>query len=238
MKTQSNMRKSIRDIFTEVAGTYEIANHIMTFGLDTMWRKRAARIAAESSGTRWLDVCSGTGEMAGYLARLAPKSIDIYAVDFSLPMLKMAMIKPGNDGVRLVVADVSNLPFADNALDLITISFATRNINLSKEKLIRTFKEFHRILRSGGVFLNLETSQPSWPFIRRVVHLYVRLSVRRIGYWISGSDPGYTYLSNTIPRFYAAEELAEIMSQAGFSDIWFKKLTFGAAAIHRGIKPD
>jgi demethylmenaquinone methyltransferase/2-methoxy-6-polyprenyl-1,4-benzoquinol methylase len=118
----------------------------------------------------------------------------------------------------------------------VTISFATRNINVSKKILVERLKEFQRILKPGGRFVNLETSQPPSRLIRRIFHLYVRFTVNRLGSGISGSKAGYAYLAQTIPRFYYAGELAEIMRQAGFTRVSIHPMLFGVAAIHRGVK--
>jgi demethylmenaquinone methyltransferase/2-methoxy-6-polyprenyl-1,4-benzoquinol methylase len=226
----------VRRVFSEVPPTYELVNHVLTFGLDIAWRRRAARIAAAASGGQWADMCTGTGEMAVYLSRVAPKGTKIYAIDFSGPMMEKAAEKPRAKHIHFVASDIKALPFPDESFDLITISFATRNINLSKDILIQSFAEFYRVLKPGGRFVNLETSQPSSSLIRRLFHLYIKLFVKLIGGCISGSATGYAYLATTIPRFYPPEELADIMCRAGFQDVTFQKLMFGAAAIHQGIK--
>jgi len=230
------MIKAIRNIFSEIPETYELVNHILTFGLDILWRKRAVNIAVKSGGDRWIDVCTGTGETASYLCRFAKNGTEVYAADFSLPMLREAKEKPEGGCIKFLLSDVENLPFSDNTFDLITISFATRNINRNRNILIRTFKEFHRILKINGHFVNLETSQPPFSIIRRIFHRYVKLFVLPVGSRISGSKSGYAYLANTIPRFYGAQELKNIMHQAGFKDIRIKKLMSGVAAIHQGTK--
>jgi demethylmenaquinone methyltransferase/2-methoxy-6-polyprenyl-1,4-benzoquinol methylase len=221
---------------TEVSKSYELVNRLLTFGQDVVWRRRAAREAASYGGERWADVCTGTGEMAMYLRRLAPEGVRVYAFDFSLPMMTEAIRKPEASGIGFAASDVKRLPLQDNCLDLITISFATRNINLSREVLVETFAEFHRVLRPGGRFVNLETSQPRSAVIRRLFHAFVKLLVRPIGTAISGSSGAYRYLSQTIPRFYGADELSEIMSEAGFTDVSYRTMMFGAAAIHQGVK--
>jgi demethylmenaquinone methyltransferase/2-methoxy-6-polyprenyl-1,4-benzoquinol methylase len=225
----------VRRVFSEVPATYERVNHILTLGLDIAWRKRTAKVAAMGGGTRWADVCTGTGEMAALLSRLAPEGTAVYALDLTPPMIAQARQKPEAAQIRFTVADVKALPFADQSLDLITISFATRNINLSKDTLIQTFSEFRRLLRPGGRFVNLETSQPLSPIVRRGFHLYTRLFVRSIGTRVSGSKAGYAYLAHTMPRFYPAEELADLMRQAGFRQVTYQKLFLGVAAIHVGI---
>jgi len=151
-------------------------------------------------------------------------------------MLAQARQKPGAQQTRFMISDVKALPFADQSLDLITLSFATRNINLSKGLLVRTFAEFRRVLRPGGRLVNVETSQPPCKIVRRGFHLHVKLLVKPVGSLVSGSRRGYAYLSHTIPRFYPAEELAEILSQAGFSEVSYQRLLFGVAAIHQAIR--
>jgi demethylmenaquinone methyltransferase / 2-methoxy-6-polyprenyl-1,4-benzoquinol methylase len=222
----------LQTLFAEVAPTYERVNRLLTFGLDVLWRKRAARLAAAGGGSRWMDVCSGTGETASYLLRLAAPDATVVSLDFCPPMMEEAVAKGRAGRLDFVLGDVKALPFADASFDLITLSFATRNINLSRPVLRETFAEFRRVLRPGGRFVNVETSQPRVRLIRAVFHGYIRLAVKRVGSLISGSRAGYAYLGATIPRFYTADELAAILRAAGFAEVSFKRLLFGAAAIH------
>lgn len=219
-----------------VTKTYELVNHILTFGFDMLWRRRAAHIAAAAGGTKWADMCTGTGDMALCLSRLAPKGTSIYAVDLSVPMLLKALKKPEARNISFVISDVNALEFPDGSFDLVTISFATRNISLNRDVLTQTFAEFCRVLKPGGRFINLETSQPSSVLIRKLFHFYVRLFVKPLGGLISGNYPAYAYLAYTIPRFYAPEVLSAIIRQAGFEKVTYKKLLFGVAAIHQGTK--
>jgi len=195
-----------------------------------------ARLAALGGGSEWADLCTGTGETAMYLRRLAPEGVTLHAVDFSRAMMAEAMKKPEGQGIDFIVADVKALPFEDNSLDLITMSFATRNINLNRKVLTQTFAEYHRVLKPGGRFVNLETSQPTCRLVRKLVHAFVKGLVRPIGGTLSGARPAYAYLSHTIPRFYPPEELAAILRDAGFGTVTFKRLLFGVAAIHESTK--
>jgi demethylmenaquinone methyltransferase / 2-methoxy-6-polyprenyl-1,4-benzoquinol methylase len=228
--------RPLQEIFGEVAGTYERVNRVLTLGLDRPWRRAAAKRAARDGGTRWLDVCSGTGEMAENLSRRAAAGVEIVALDFSRPMLTQARAKSMPRPVEFVLGDVKRLPFPDGTFDLLTISFATRNINLSRQVLTATYAEFLRVLRPGGRFVNLETSQPRNRLARALFHSYVKLLVKRVGTKISGSRAGYAYLSTTIPRFYGAEELTGILRDAGFASVSCQRLLLGAAAIHTSEK--
>jgi len=226
----------VQRVFSEVPATYELVNHILTLGLDIVWRKRAAGIASMADGGQWADMCSGTGEMAAYLNHLAPKGARIYATDFSLPMLEEAKRKPEAERVNFVASDIKALPFPNESFDLVTMSFATRNINLSKHILVQSFAEFYRLLKPGGRFVNLETSRPSFSPIRMCFHLYIMLFVKSIGSRLSASRTAYAYLARTIPRFYPPEELADIMRQAGFKKVTFQRHLFGVVAIHQGMR--
>jgi len=230
------MSKFIQKMFNEVPRTYKFLNHLLTFGQDIVWRRRAARIAAASGGTLWLDACSGTGDMATCLSQLARNETNIVAVDFSLPMMSKAMKNSNKKLIVFTLADVVLLPFQDNCFDGIIISFATRNINLTEDNLLTCLDEFYRVLKPGGQYVNLDTSQPKFAFIRWMFHLYIKAAVRPIGRLISGSDAAYTYLSHSMRRFYSPEKLSGIIRQAGFCKVCFKRMFFGAAAIHTGIK--
>jgi len=226
----------VQRVFADVPATYEQINHILTLGLDRLWRRRAARVAAAGGGGQWADLCTGTGETAAYLTHLAPPGTVIYAVDFSLPMLEEARRKSEAVHIAFVASVIGALPFPGESLDLITMSFAMRNINLSKSILVQRIAEFYRVLKPGGRFVNVETSQPSCLTIRRLRDLYVRLFVESVGSRISGSRKAYAYLAKTIPRFYAAEELVDIIREAGFEEAILQRFLFGVVAIHQGIK--
>ena len=231
------MSKGVQHIFSEVSHTYELVNHLLTFGLDVFWRRRASCTAAKGGGERWLDVCSGTGETAAYLQRYADSRASVVTADFSLPMTRVAVQKHEAKQIAMTLADAKQLPYPDDTFDVVIITFATRNINNSRDGLLKHLREFRRVLKPGGRFVNLETSQPKSRLIRWLFHLYIRITVKPLGSFISGSKSGYAYLSYTIPRFYSAEEFARMLSDAGFMNASFERLTLGLAAIHRAIKP-
>jgi demethylmenaquinone methyltransferase/2-methoxy-6-polyprenyl-1,4-benzoquinol methylase len=236
MKKLPRKPKFIQNMFSEVPATYELLNHLLTFGFDIMWRKKAAKMAAATHGDLWADMCTGTGETAIYLKQFAQRETRIYGIDFSMPMMFEAVQKQKADQIRFIASDIKALPFSDKSFDLITISFATRNLNVTKESLMQSFREFYRILKPGGHFINLETSQPPYLLFRKGFHLYLKLFVRLLGSAISGSKTAYAYLAKSMTFFYTAEELADIIKQAGFDKVVFQRLLFGTAAIHHSRK--
>ncbi len=230
------MEHGLQKIYRQVAHNYELVNHVLTFGFDLQWRKQAARLASSARPQRCVDVCSGTGEMAHELKVQLPGSPEIVATDFSQDMLRKAKQQRGGPGIRFSLAEAGHLPFPDSSFDLVTISFATRNINRDRDTLGACFREFHRVLRPGGMFLNLETSQPQSRLWRSLFHLYIRLTVRPVGTLLTGSRAGYAYLSHTIPRFYESAELCNLMVESGFSSVDVRAFLGGIAAIHLAHK--
>jgi demethylmenaquinone methyltransferase/2-methoxy-6-polyprenyl-1,4-benzoquinol methylase len=230
------MKKGVQRIYGEVAAKYDLVNHLMTFGLDIVWRRKTAAVAASHTPSRVLDVCCGTADMAKELSRKVPSPVRIYGADFSLHMLQVAGAKRFDAPTAFVLADVSRLPFPDNTFDLLGISFATRNLNSGPEVLGRFFREFLRVLKPNGVLLHLETSQPRWRPFRAAFHGYVKHLVRPLGHQVSGSAAGYQYLAHTVPRFYSAETLTGLLQDSGFVQVSYRPFLWRIAALHTAHK--
>jgi demethylmenaquinone methyltransferase/2-methoxy-6-polyprenyl-1,4-benzoquinol methylase len=140
------------------------------------------------------------------------------------------------DRVSFIHGDVAGLPFPDGFFDAIGISFAFRNLTYRNPRTETYLKEVVRVLKPGGEFVFVESSQPPNPVIRWLAHGYIRLFVFRMGWWISGNRPAYRYLSESARKFYTAEELADLLVRAGFRRVTITRLMLGAAAIHVAIK--
>lgn len=227
----------VKKIFASVPATYELINHILTLGFDAPVRRYTAKLATRGCPRpgKWLDACAGTGDMALNLAKYAGPGTLVVASDFTMPMLRHAARKK-HPALSFVATDSARLAFRDNAFDLITVSFAARNLNVSRQNLMNCLKEFHRTLKPGGRFINLETSQPPSFLLRRALRLFTQTIVRPLGAAVSGSANAYAYLSQTIPNFYQAPELSEIILESGFAECKYKHILGGLAAIHQATK--
>ncbi len=232
--------KPLYRIFTAVSPRYDLVNRVFTLGMDDGWRKRAALYCLKTNPQKVLDLCCGTGDLAIWLARLARPGTTVSGLDYSQPMLECAIGKAGAKKllttVTFIHGDVSSLPFPDNHFDTIGISFAFRNLTFRNPLTEKYLSEVVRVLKPGGRFVIVESSQPPNRFIRLIHHLYLRGFVRNIGYCISKNRPAYNYLAESALRFYTAEELADLLTGSGFRQIEFKRLFFGACAIHIATK--
>jgi len=198
-------------------------------------------VVSASPGAEILDVCTGTGETAVCLQERYPAAV-VTAVDFSEPMLrrlseKVSVLGAEAHRVRPVAGDAAFLPFGDAVFDVVTVTFAMRNLSHAPERLPGVLREFRRVLRPGGCFFCLETSRPRSAAWRWLFHAVTAFFVAPVGYVFSGEREGYAYLSSSIRRFMSAEALAEEMAASGFESVGFRRLMGGAVAMHWGRRP-
>lgn len=233
-------KKPLYSIFTAVPDKYDLINRIFTWGLDKRWRLRAVRTCLESQPELILDLCCGTGDLAIGLAQLAGTSATIIGLDYSPQMLERAKEKVSHlsfkNKLTFVHGDVTDLPFPDSYFDCIGISFAFRNLTYKNPNTSRYLSEILRVLKKGGRFVIVESSQPPNAIVRKLDYLYLRTFVRWMGSCISKNKPAYIYLTESAKNFYTAEELGDLLVGAGFSKVNVKHLLFGATAIHVAIK--
>jgi len=227
----------VREMFGRVAHRYDLANHLLSFNIDRLWRahtaRRASRILARPDA-RVLDICCGTGDLLLALAKGSPGGRPTFGSDFCHPMLTAARAKAGRKGVNapLFEADALRLPVGDESLDLITAAFGFRNLANYGAGL----EEMRRVLRPGGMAAILEFSRPSNAIFAALYAFYSRRILPRIGGALSGSPDAYRYLPESVRKFPRAPELAEEMRRVGFQDVGYELLTGGIVALHLAVK--
>jgi len=233
-------KKPLHDIFTAVPGRYDLINSIFTWGQDKRWRLKAARLCLATQPDTILDLCCGTGDLAIRLAQLTDSSTKVVGLDYSPPMLEKAEEKVRHVQIKaelsFVHGDVGDLPFPNEYFDCIGISFAFRNLTYKNPNTPRYLSEIVRVLKKGGQFVIVESSQPPNRFIRTLDHFYLRTFVRWMGTFLSKNKTAYNYLTESASRFYTAEELSDLLVKSGFSKVTVKRLMFGATAIHVATK--
>ena len=223
----------VRAMFGRVAHRYDLANHLLSFNIDRYWRWRTVRRVREvlcRPEARVVDICCGTGDLLLALERA--RGSGVWGSDFCHPMLRGAREKMTRAGSasRLFEADALRLPLANASVDLVTVGFGFRNLANYEAGL----REMLRVLRPGGLAAILEFSTPPGVLYAAVYHFYCRRILPLIGAAISGSKDAYRYLPESVRKFPAAEELAEMMRRTGFREVSFERLTGGSVALHLG----
>jgi demethylmenaquinone methyltransferase/2-methoxy-6-polyprenyl-1,4-benzoquinol methylase len=230
--------RRVQEMFAGIAHRYDFLNHFLSASIDRRWRRFAVDrvrelIGASPSGppgasSRCLDVCSGTGDLA--LALYRGLHCGVIASDFCHPMLTRAHAKCSGLPVHNVEADALDLPFPDRSFDALTIAFGLRNL----EDPQRGLDEMRRVLKAGGGIVILEFSKPVVPVLKHAFNFYFRHILPKLGAVISGDGSAYQYLPDSVRKFPAQEELAGLMASSGFSEVGYRNLSGGIAALHWG----
>ncbi len=230
----------VREMFTRIAPRYDFLNHLLSFSLDHLWRRRTAKRFAEilrrpDAGV--LDVCCGTGDLAVALDRLRPRASEagaraapIVGSDFVESMLTRAREKARLAARPLVfaAADALHLPFADASFDLVTTAFGFRNLANYEGGL----REFARVLKQGGELGILEFTEPVSGPMAGLFRFYFQRILPRIGGAISGNAEAYKYLPGSVAKFPSPPELVALMERTGFGDVRIASWNFGSVILH------
>jgi len=215
-------------MFGAIARRYDLANHLLSCGMDYYWRRRAADIVAEWRPRTIGDVATGTGDLALALQKKLPDA-EVTGIDFAPEMLELARRK----GVhQVVLADAMSLPFADASFDCLTIAFGLRNL----ENWAVGLAEMSRVLKQNGHLLVLEFSLPNAPPLRSIYRLYLHRYLPFIGSVLTGERSAYTYLGESIEQFPSGSAMCQLILENGFTHPTFELLTGGIVTIYTAVK--
>ncbi|ADA66647.1 ubiquinone/menaquinone biosynthesis methyltransferase [Thermotoga petrophila RKU-10] len=214
-------------LFDRIAERYDLLNRILSFGMDTKWRKRVVELILEVNPEKVLDLATGTGDVARLLKRKAPH-LKITGLDSSSKMLEIAE-KRLKDG-EFIVGDAHNLPFYDRSFDAITVAFGFRNFS-DRRKVLR---ECRRVLKRKGRLVILELLPPNTKrFTGKIYSFYLKTWVPFVGGLFSGDFHAYRYLSTSVLNFLTPDQIVEMMKEEGF-EVSFEPLFFSVAGIFIG----
>jgi demethylmenaquinone methyltransferase/2-methoxy-6-polyprenyl-1,4-benzoquinol methylase len=230
MMPQQPQEKSrvVREMFSAIAGRYDLVNHLLSANIDRRWRKRfVERLAGRMGKPRpfVLDIGCGTADLSLEFSRLGP----VVGVDFSLPMLRIGRLKVAarKDGhaIDLLSGDALSLPFRDETFDAVVSAFVVRNLADVSVGLA----EMRRVLKRGGVLGILEFGMPGWPPLGAFYRFYFTRILPRLGAWISGVRGPYQYLPASVRSFPQPEEFKSVIAAAGFNGVEYFSLGSGIA---------
>jgi len=229
----ADKQKLVGDVFSSVAGKYDLMNDLMSLGLHRAWKAYAIAVAAPKAGERVLDIAGGTGDLSLALAKRVGPTGCVVHTDINAAMLGAGRDRLVDRGLSLptVLCDAEALPFADASFDLATVGFGLRNMT-HKE---RALGEMARVLRPGGRLVVLEFSRVAEP-LRKPYDWYSFHVLPRLGQWVAGDGDSYRYLAESIRMHPAQAELKAMMKAAGFGHVDVHNLSAGMVALHVGLR--
>ena len=238
---------TLRSMFNTVAEKYDLANKIMSLGLDRIWREECAK--KSTPGNVIVDLCCGTGDLSYAILKYAPPNALLLGLDFNMEMLKGALkkkqayhhTKKGAEQEKTsspsyILADAAHLPLRRESVDTVSTAFGLRNLTYRNPQAEKHLAELTRILHKDGRFVCVETSQPNNHLQRILLHLYFLHYVPLIGWLISKRKEAYQYLGFSAANFKTAEEVSAMLIASGFREASFKHLTLGAVALFTATK--
>lgn len=234
-KDISERKKDSYKIFNEIASTYDLLNHTLSFGIDIYWRNLLLKHLPNKDSINALDLATGTGDVPLTLVK-DRRVKKITGIDLSKGMVDIGVEKIKKKGldkkIFLTLGDGVNIPAADNAFDLTTISFGIRNFSDPQKSL----HDIHRVLKVDGRLMIMEFAIPTNPIVRAVYFFYFRHFLPRIGNLISKHKDAYTYLNQSVEDFPYGDKFLSMMKKAGFENLSMIPLTFGIAMLYIGDK--
>jgi demethylmenaquinone methyltransferase/2-methoxy-6-polyprenyl-1,4-benzoquinol methylase len=232
--SDNQKQEKIIGMFDEIASTYDLANRVLSFGIDKQWRKKgcdkAYEILAKNELERIADIACGTGDLLLYWkSRAHKKDIKIgefVGVDPSKGMLEVAKKKV--KFASFLEGRAQELPLKDNSCDIVSISYGIRNVVDKTEAL----QEFNRVLKEKGIVVILEfTKQEKGGFVSKIVDIYMKKILPAIGGLVSQNYKAYKYLPDSIEDFLTTKMLEEALSDAGFEIKYSKSFSMGISTL-------
>ena len=229
-------KEKIEQMFNDIAPSYDRLNHLMSLGIDNIWRKKALKEIVDGTQQQILDVACGTGDSTIAIAKAMEPGGRVTGIDISAGMMEPLMRKAAHEGVhdriKLLQADALQMPFEADTFHRVTCAFGIRNFEDRKKGLA----EFLRVLKPGGKAVILELGIPDKPFIKTLYDIYFRHILPLIGGLISGNRAAYRYLPESVYAFPRPESFCAMMERAGFHNVRHRNFTFGLCRLFIGEK--
>jgi demethylmenaquinone methyltransferase / 2-methoxy-6-polyprenyl-1,4-benzoquinol methylase len=221
---------AVNSMFGRIAHRYDLANRVLSGGIDLYWRACLVSAVRRSQPREILDLATGSGDVALALSRGLPVGTRIVGMDFCEPMLVEAEAKrarlPGSR-VEFMQGDALAIPLADACVDAVTIAFGLRNM----ADRARCLSEIRRVLKPQGRLFVLEFSQPQCWF-RPLYSFHMKTIAPTVAGFLTGDRAAYDYLRESIGSFPGRDALSKEILDAGFSSVSASAMTLGVVALH------
>ncbi len=229
-------QKLVGEVFSSVAGKYDLMNDLMSFGVHRVWKRFFVATAQVGRGDRVLDLAGGTGDIAALLRERVGDAGEVVLGDINGDMLRVGRDRLTDRGLvrglEYVQCNAEALPFPDASFDLVTIAFGLRNVT-DKDAALR---EMQRVLKVGGQARVLEFSAVKADWFRPLYDFHSFQVLPRLGRLFAHDADSYQYLAESIRQHPPQEELKAMMEAAGFARCRYRNLNGGIVAIHSGWK--
>jgi demethylmenaquinone methyltransferase / 2-methoxy-6-polyprenyl-1,4-benzoquinol methylase len=218
-------KNKVKRIFDSIAVKYDLLNHLLSFGIDNYWRRKALRLTKLNSESILLDVACGTGDVAIAAKKIGVKNI--FGADYSHNMLTLFNKKSDWIKGRNIQMVAEYIPIKDECITNITVAFGVRNFY----DIQKAFVSFYKILKHGGKATIIEFAMPKNKIFKFAYKFYFKNILPFVGGLISGDKEAYKYLPASVEEFDEKIKLPELLNNSGFKKIEVYNLTFGITQV-------
>ncbi len=226
----------VREMFSTIARRYDLLNHVFSMGRDLAWRRYAVKKMNFFRTKRYLDVATGTADLAIEATR-SHGDIHVMGLDFVRDMMTIGADKIArqnlNRRIHLIQGDALCLPFRDGLFDVAGIAFGIRNI----PDRMQALREMARAVVPGGQIMVLEMHFPQIPWFKKIYERYLMKIIPGSARLLSKNPAAYNYLADSIAHFPTPAAFAGMMKDAGLENVETHSLSLGITYLHVGIKP-
>ena len=231
-------------MFDDIAPTYDALNHVLSLGIDRLWRRRAIRQLQRllqerrierGTGCRVLDVATGTGDLAIEAHRRL--GAHILGIDISDGMLALARQKVERAGLSEAITlrheDCTSLSLPSESIDAVISAFALRNF----AQLVPCLSQMARVLKPGAPAVVIDLCAPRHFPMKQLFHCYQHVLMPLCGRLIAHDKSAYTYLPASMQAVAQGEDMAALFRQAGFTEVQYTYLFSGMCVMYTSLKP-
>ena len=231
---EASKKAQVAEMFNNISHKYDFLNHLLSLGIDKIWRRKAINLIKDDAPRHILDIATGTGDFAIQALKINPEKVT--GVDISVGMLEMGRKKLKkmrlDDRIELLEGDSEGLRFDDNTFDAVIVAFGVRNF----ENLEEGLADMLRVVKKGGKVVILEFSRPRMFPFKQLYNFYFSSILPKIGRLVSKDASAYTYLPDSVKSFPDGNNFLKILDNIGYKETRCKTLTFGISSIYIGTK--
>ena len=234
-RNEGNKTEQVEEMFDNISHSYDLLNHLLSWGIDKRWRKAAIESLRPFSPKRIIDVATGTGDFAIMAAKMLKPDF-LLGIDISEGMMNVGREKVGKANLQDIISfqkeDCTALSLADNSFDALTVAYGIRNF----ADLDKGLREMRRVLRPEGRLVIIELTAPKAFPMKQLFWIYSHILMPIVGKIVSKDSRAYSYLPATMEAFPQGEAMKSILEKSGFRHVNFRRFTFGLSTLYTACK--
>ena len=228
---QNQRVEIVKDIFSSITNKYDFLNRFLSLRQDLNWRKKTVMQMRFFKSYKFLDMATGTGDLAIDAVNIHP-NIKAIGLDFVQDMVDYGNLKIKDQNLKdratLKWGDATDIDYEDNTFDVTAMAFGIRNI----PDKVKALTEMKRVVLPDGQVLILELTTPDPGFFKNIYSFYLNGLLPKIAKRFTSNPAAYEYLADSIMNFPTRSEFISLLNSIGFRNIKAIPLSLGICTLY------